>query len=192
VHKIIYSNLSCPWRIRNDKNTGTKMTEKTGQLPINVEQQCRLRLENQLCFQIYSASRAMTQAYRPLLKAIGLTYPQYLVMLVLWEKQAQSEASDNACPLARSNVSQLGKDLRLDSGTLSPLLKRMEQQGLLSRQRSVEDERQLEVILSQSGIALSEQAAQVPVKLLCDLDISKASLWALKQQLEQLQDKLNN
>lgn len=168
------------------------MTEKTGQLPINVEQQCRLRLENQLCFQIYSASRAMTQAYRPLLKAIGLTYPQYLVMLVLWEKQAQSEASDNACPLARSNVSQLGKDLRLDSGTLSPLLKRMEQQGLLSRQRSVEDERQLEVILSQSGIALSEQAAQVPVKLLCDLDISKASLWALKQQLEQLQDKLNN
>jgi DNA-binding MarR family transcriptional regulator len=168
------------------------MSEENVKLPINTQERRRLLLENQLCFQVYSASRAMTQAYRPLLKQLGLTYPQYLVMLLLWEKQGQIETADASCPLAPSSVSALGQSLRLDSGTLSPLLKRLEQQGLLRRQRSQEDERQLEVVLTSQGIALSEQAAHVPHKLMCDLEMPIETLRALKQQLEQLQKKINS
>ena len=104
-------------------------------------------LDNQLCFALYSASLAMTKLYKPLLEALDLTYPQYLVMLVLWERDGLS-------------VSALGERLSLDSGTLTPLLKRMETAGLLVRQRSSEDERRVHVCLSPAGQQLQAQAAR--------------------------------
>lgn len=155
------------------------------ELPIVVEDRELLRLENQLCYQIYTASRLMTQSYRPFLKALGLTYPQYLVMMVLWQKHGEQGGSAES-GLARSSVSELGMRLRLDSGTLSPLLKRMEAQGLLERQRSHDDERQLEIVLTEDGINLSAQAVDVPIKMLCELDMPAEELWALKLQLESL------
>ncbi|NRB38633.1 MAG: MarR family transcriptional regulator [Pseudomonadales bacterium] len=154
-------------------------------MPIKINERELLRLENQLCFQIYTASRVMTQAYKPFLKALGLTYPQYLLMMVLWQKQGELEDA-GTMGLAQSSVMELGSRLRLDSGTLSPLLKRMEAQGLLSRQRNAEDERQLQVVLTDKGINLSIEAVEVPLKLLCELDMPAEELWALKLQLEQL------
>ena len=108
-----------------------------------------LLLDNQLCFALYSASLAMTKLYKPLLESLGLTYPQYLVMLVLWEQDGLT-------------VSALGERLFLDSGTLTPLLKRMEQAGLVSRQRSADDERKVEVLLTPEGRKLKTRAASVP------------------------------
>lgn len=110
-----------------------------------------LQLEEQLCFALYSASRALTRAYQPLLSPLGLTYPQYLVMLVLWEGKALS-------------VSELGERLALDSGTLTPLLKRLEASELIERRRDRDDERVVRVTLTRRGAALRERAAQVPVE----------------------------
>src|SRR6187200_2501718 len=101
-----------------------------------------LLLDNQLCFALYSTSLAMTKLYKPLLEELGLTYPQYLAMLVLWEAEPRS-------------VRELGEELGLDSGTLSPLLKRLESLGLVERRRSAEDERRVEVFLTGAGTALS-------------------------------------
>ncbi|MGN2635908.1 MarR family winged helix-turn-helix transcriptional regulator [Nocardia takedensis] len=111
-----------------------------------------LQLDNQVCFALYAASRAMTRLYRPLLDGLGLTYPQYLVMLVLWERQPVT-------------VKELGTALELDSGTLSPLLKRLEANGLLTRTRSVEDERSVQVRLTEQGAALRARARTVPRRL---------------------------
>lgn len=111
--------------------------------------QPNMSLDAQLCYALYAASRAMTSCYRPLLEAIGLTYPQYLVMLVLWEDEAVS-------------VGQLGRRLQLESGTLSPLLKRLESVGLISRRRRLDDERSVQVDLTAVGWALREQALSVP------------------------------
>lgn len=111
-----------------------------------------LRLEAQLCFALYSASRAVTRAYQPLLEPLGLTYPQYLVMLVLWEGAAVS-------------VSELGERLELDSGTLTPLLKRLEASGYVLRRRDRQDERVVRVTLTARGTSLGELARQVPVEL---------------------------
>lgn len=108
-----------------------------------------LLLDNQLCFLVYRLHRGITDLYRPLLGALGLTYPQYLVMLVLWE----------ADPLS---VGQIGARLHLDSGTLSPLLKRLESAGLIVRTRDASDERSVEISLTAGGRALREQAATVP------------------------------
>lgn len=113
-----------------------------------------LRLDNQVCFALYAASRAVTRLYRPLLDGLGLTYPQYLVMLVLWERGAVS-------------VKELGAALELDSGTLSPLLKRLEANGMLSRSRSEEDERSVLVRLTDEGSALRERARGIPTQLAC-------------------------
>lgn len=118
---------------------------------MNLEQQ-GLLLEQQLCFDVYAASRAINKAYRPLLEALGLTYPQYLVMLVLWEHEAQT-------------VKQLGEQLQLDSGTLSPLLKRLEHAGFLQRQRRASDEREVEIQLTEAGRALRQQASNVPASI---------------------------
>ena len=107
-----------------------------------------LQLDNQLCFALYSASRAMTKHYQPLLAPLGLTYPQYLVMLVLWEHSGMS-------------VSELGERLYLDSGTLTPLLKRMELAGLLARKRSSQDERRVDITLTPAGRKLKASAAKV-------------------------------
>jgi DNA-binding MarR family transcriptional regulator len=111
-----------------------------------------LGLDDHLCFALYSASRAMTAAYRPLLAELGLTYPQYLALLVLHEE-------------GRVSVGHLGERLQLDSGTLSPLLKRLEAAGLVSRERRADDERQVEVTLTSEGRRLQHKAQCIPEKL---------------------------
>jgi MarR family transcriptional regulator, organic hydroperoxide resistance regulator len=131
-----------------------------------------LRLDNQLCFALYSASLAMTKLYQPLLAQLGLTYPQYLVMLVLWEQDEQA-------------VSAIGQRLGLDSGTLTPLLKRLEQQGLLQRSRDAQDERRVRVSLSASGRALKVQALDIPG---CILQASQCSLQEVQALTAQVQD----
>ncbi|EPE99595.1 MarR family winged helix-turn-helix transcriptional regulator [Rhizobium grahamii] len=102
------------------------------------------RLQNQLCFAVYSTAHAFTRAYKPILDKVGLTYPQYLVMLALWEKSAQA-------------VKAIGEQLDLDSGTLSPLLKRLEQNGLIKRTRDSRDERQVIVSLTDKGLAMRSE-----------------------------------
>ena len=129
-----------------------------------------LLLDNQLCFALYSASLAMTKLYKPLLDELGLTYPQYLVMLVLWEGDGLM-------------VSELGQRLYLDSGTLTPLLKRLETAGLVSRMRDVADERRVHVHLTAAGRKLKTRAARVPA---CVLDASQCSLPELKQLTQQV------
>lgn len=118
------------------------------------------RLDDQLCFALYTASRLVTRAYRPVLVELGLTYPQYLVLLVLWE-----ERDLGGPPLA---VKSLGERLFLDSGTLTPLLKRLEQQGFVERTRDEVDERVVRIRLTDEGSALSSRAEAVPEQLLCD------------------------
>jgi DNA-binding MarR family transcriptional regulator len=119
----------------------------------------QMKLENQLCFPLYAASRIITRKYKPLLDPLGLTYTQYIVMLALWEKDSLS-------------VNQLGEILWLDSGTLTPLLKKLEGQGLVRRSRSVQDERMLIVEVTDAGWQLLEKAAEVPLKMAGCLDIS--------------------
>jgi DNA-binding MarR family transcriptional regulator len=116
--------------------------------------QAWLALDHQLCFALYSASLAMTKTYKPLLEPLGLTYPQYLVMLVLWE--------GDGC-----TVSQLGERLQLDSGTLTPLLKRLQAQGLLQRLRDAADERRVLLQLTPEGRALKARAVVVPQAIAC-------------------------
>lgn len=130
-----------------------------------------LLLDNQLCFAMYSASLAMTKAYKKILAPLEITYPQYPVMLVLWEKDGVT-------------VSELGTRLFLDSGTLTPLLKRMESMGLLHRNRDAGDERRVVVSLSDGGRALREKAKAVPQQMSCmlpALDQIKALVVELKQ-----------
>lgn len=136
-----------------------------------------LRLDNQLCFALYSTSLAMTKLYKPLLEELQLTYPQYLVMMVLWEQDGLS-------------VSALGERLYLDSGTLTPLLKRMEQAELLSRQRSAADERRVEVFLTANGRALKLQAARIPACVLAAADCPLDELMNLTQQVQGLRQRL--
>ena len=138
-----------------------------------------LQLDNQLCFALYSASLAMTKVYKPLLEAIGLTYPQYLVMLVLWEKDGLM-------------VSTIGDQLNLDSGTLTPLLKRLETSGLLTRLRAVEDERRVHISLTAAGRALKAQAATVPGCILQASRCALPELAALTQQVRALRQHLAN
>ena len=108
--------------------------------------------DDMLCFELHAASRAMTAVYRPLLEDLGLTYPQYLVMLLLWER----------APL---RVHELGRELELDSGTLSPLLKRLENSGLIRRQRRTDDEREVEATLTSEGRSLADRASEVPTEI---------------------------
>ncbi|MFI6333656.1 MarR family winged helix-turn-helix transcriptional regulator [Streptomyces sp. NPDC050535] len=111
-----------------------------------------LLLDDQLCFALYAASRAVTARYRPLLDELGLTYPQYLVMLVLWEQDSIS-------------VRSLGNALQLESSTLSPLLKRLEANGLIRRERRAEDERSVALHLTEAGVRLQERAGSVPLDI---------------------------
>jgi DNA-binding MarR family transcriptional regulator len=128
---------------------------------------------------MYSASRAATAVYRPLLEELGLTYPQYLVMLVLWEEQPRS-------------VRDLGEELGLDSGTLSPLLKRLEALGLVERRRSAEDERRVEVFLTDAGAALSDKAAGIPQQLADAAGLTPAELDQLRDTLGRLTAALHS
>ncbi|CAN7654309.1 MarR family transcriptional regulator [Variovorax sp. LjRoot290] len=136
-----------------------------------------LRLDNQLCFAVYSASLAMTKLYKPLLDKLKLTYPQYLVMLVLWERDGLM-------------VSELGERLSLDSGTLTPLLKRLEANGLVARIRDVADERRVHVSLTAAGRKLKARAASVPACLMAASQCSVEELVALTQQIQQLRDRV--
>jgi DNA-binding MarR family transcriptional regulator len=136
-----------------------------------------LQLDNQLCFALYSASLAMTKLYKPLLEELGLTYPQYLVMLVLWEGDGLM-------------VSELGQRLSLDSGTLTPLLKRLETAGLVSRMRDVDDERRVHIHLTAAGRKLKTRAAQVPGCVLAASQCSIPELMQLTDRLRTLRDRL--
>ena len=137
-----------------------------------------LALDNQLCFKLYAASRAVTRAYKPMLDQLGLTYPQYLVMLVLWEWHATAPA--------QPTVKALGERLMLDSGTLTPLLKRLEQLSLVKRQRSAKDEREVHLSLSETGVRLRDQTHGLKTRLLCDSGIDLNQADALREGLDQL------
>ncbi|QBI54238.1 MarR family winged helix-turn-helix transcriptional regulator [Streptomonospora litoralis] len=134
-----------------------------------------LALERQLCFAVYAASRALTGLYRELLGPLGLTYPQYLVMLVLWEHGGLT-------------VKELGARLQLDSGTLSPLLRRLEAGGLVQRSRTGGDERVLRVTLTGTGAELREQAAAIPARVLDATGVSAAQAAQLRTVLEHITD----
>lgn len=135
------------------------------------------RLDDQLCFALYSASRAVTMVYRPLLDELNLTYPQYLVLMVLWE--------DEPC-----TVGHLGARLHLDSGTLSPLLKLLEVLGLVHRARSADDERRVQITLTAAGRSLEERAACIPEKLLSSGDADIDDLAALRDAVRMLAETL--
>jgi DNA-binding MarR family transcriptional regulator len=137
-----------------------------------------LLLGNQLCFAIYSTAHAFNRFYKPLLDRLGLTYPQYLVMLVLWERDGLP-------------VKDIGERLFLDSGTLTPLLKRLEAAGLIKRTRSTEDERQVLIALTSQGQSLREKARTVPQAMLAASACSVSELSAMKNELIALRDRLN-
>lgn len=136
-----------------------------------------LKLSNQLCFPLYALSRKITSHYLPLLDKIGLTYPQYLVMLVLWEENGIS-------------VKELGQRLMLDSGTLSPLLKKMEDRQVLKRQRSKEDERVVLISLTEDGIKLREHATEIPEAVKCSLQLTYQELEQMRTLATGMLDKL--
>lgn len=149
--------------------------DKPGAAPAGAD--AWLALDHQLCFALYSASLAMTKAYKPLLAPLGLTYPQYLVMLVLWEGDGVT-------------VSQLGDRLKLDSGTLTPLLKRLEAQALLQRLRDAADERRVLLQLTPAGRALKARARGVPQAIACATACDLQQIGALAHQLTVLRDRL--
>ncbi len=135
------------------------------------------QLDDQLCFALYSTSLAMTKLYRKLLRKLGLTYSQYLVMMVLWQ---QDELT----------VSDIGERLFLDSATLTPLLKRMEALELISRQRSADDERQVIVMLTKAGSAMRKEAAEFPKSVLCAIECGPREVAGLKEQLAAVRSSL--
>ena len=142
-----------------------------------------MQLDNQLCFKLYAASRAVIRAYKPMLDGLGLTYPQYLVMLVLWEWQSQ--------PPAQPTLKALGQRLQLDSGTLTPLLKRLESLGLVLRRRAALDEREVHLALSEHGAALKAQVMPLKSQLLCQFeDAELVELEGLRQRLDRLLARL--
>jgi DNA-binding MarR family transcriptional regulator len=136
-----------------------------------------LLLGNQLCFAVYSTAPAFNRVYKPLLDRLGLTYPQYLVMLVLWERDDVA-------------VKEIGERLFLDSGTLTPLLKRLEAAGLIKRTRSKQDERQVLIALTPQGDALRERAKMLPEAILAASACSVGELSAMKTDLVALRDRL--
>jgi DNA-binding MarR family transcriptional regulator len=137
-----------------------------------------LLLGNQICFAVYSTAHAFNRVYKPLLDPLGLTYPQYLVMMVLWERDGVP-------------VKDIGEKLFLDSGTLTPLLKRLEAVELVKRTRGTEDERQVLIALTPNGRALKEQARAVPQAILSSSACSVGELLTMKNELIALRDKLN-
>lgn len=141
----------------------------------------QLKLENQLCFPVYATSRLITREYQPFLNDLGITYPQYLVLMVLWEA--------GSLP-----VNDIAKKLILNTNTITPLLKRMEQQGLIIRKRSEEDERKVLVQLSETGLDLEQKAARIPEELakrLSDSDLELDDLIRLKESLNSIISQLS-
>lgn len=137
----------------------------------------QLKLENQICFKIYSAEREITKLYRNLLEELDVTYPQYLVLLVLWEEKSVT-------------VKELGQKLFLDSGTLSPMLKRMEGNNLIERRRSIEDERTVIISLTKKGEDLKDKAQCIPSKLLENLSLDIKELKNLNQTLSTILNRI--
>lgn len=136
-----------------------------------------LTLEHQICFQLYTASKELTRLYRPILAPLKLTYSQYLVMLVLWEED-------------HIDLKQLGERLTLDSGTLSPLIKRLTQLGYVEKVRATEDERRVLLSLTAPGSALREQAEDVPIKVSGMLNIDEATYIAYMEMLIDIKSRL--
>nr|WP_292966247.1 MULTISPECIES: MarR family transcriptional regulator [unclassified Allomuricauda] len=135
----------------------------------------KLKLSNQVCFPLYTLAKELVKQYRPLLEDLNLTYPQYLVMMVLWEEGEQS-------------VSEIGDKLNLDSGTLTPLLKRLEQKGIIVRNRKIEDERVVTISLTDKGKQLEKKAQCIPDQMIETLNISASDL----EQLKELINKINS
>ena len=150
----------------------------TAKIPAKIPAEAQLMLGNQLCFAIYSTAHAFNRVYKPLLDRLGLTYPQYLVMLVLWEQDGVA-------------VKEIGERLFLDSGTLTPLLKRLEAAHLVRRTRSSEDERQVLIALTVQGQALRERAKAVPPAIFSASGCSLGELSSLRKSLVALRDQLN-
>jgi MarR family transcriptional regulator, organic hydroperoxide resistance regulator len=142
-----------------------------------MENQNPLLLESQICFKIYTLEREITKLYRNLLEDLDMTYPQYLVMLLLWEKDAMT-------------VKELGRRLFLDSGTLTPMLKRMEANGIIKRRRSTEDERSVIISLTKKGEQLKQKAECIPSKLVEDMSLDNGELTILNKTLTNLLYKL--
>ena len=136
------------------------------------------QLGNQLCFPLYVIAKEITGLYRPLLDELDITYPQYLVMMVLWEHQ-------------RLTVNQIGEKLFLDSGTITPLLKRLEAKSYIVRQRKIEDERVVEISLTDEGERLQDKACLIPEKMDDRLNLSETDVQELKQAISKLLDKIN-
>jgi DNA-binding MarR family transcriptional regulator len=141
-----------------------------------------LALDNQFCFALHAASRAVVRAYRPMLRELDLTYSQYLVLLVLWEWARERQP--------QPTLHALGQRLELDSGTLTPLLKRLEAKGLITRVRSDYDERELHVRVTAAGQALKQEACQVPLTLIQSSPVSLPEILALRDQLKRVRAAL--
>ena len=135
-----------------------------------------LTLQNQVCFPVYALAKEIVNRYRPLLEDLDVTYPQYLVLMVLWNEEEQT-------------VGQLGEKLLLDSGTLTPLLKRMEQKGMVNRSRSPEDERVVKLSLTEKGKAMKEKAKDIPCRLMKSMKISEEELLELKTIITKILNK---
>ena len=137
-----------------------------------------LKIENQLCFKIYSVSRGITRAYRPILEKLSLTYPQYLVMLFLWEN-------------GDSKMKEISKTLFLDSGTLTPVIKKLENIGYIKRERDKSDERDLIVSVTEEGKKLKEKALEIPEQILCKTNLSFEKYTLLKKEFDELLKQLD-
>ncbi|MCX7922562.1 MAG: MarR family transcriptional regulator [Clostridia bacterium] len=146
--------------------------------PFNINNDDLLKLDNQLCFAVYACSREIIKLYRPHLEKLGLTYTQYITMLVLWETSSIS-------------AKDLGERLYLDSGTLTPLLKKLEGMGLVKRNRGAEDERSLIVSLTPKGESLKESAKEIPLKVACSVTLSPHEGIFLRETLKDLTKKIN-
>lgn len=145
--------------------------------PLDAAQYDLLRLENQLCFALYAATRAVAKTYRQRLGPMGLTYPQYLVLVVLWEQDGIT-------------ISELGRQLMLDSGTLTPLVKRLESMGHVSRERSKDDEREVNVRLTPKGFELRDMALDARRFVACRLEMSEQQIGELRGELMDLIGRL--
>ncbi|MFN3228722.1 MAG: MarR family winged helix-turn-helix transcriptional regulator [Asticcacaulis sp.] len=137
----------------------------------------QLKLDNQLCFAVYAAHNAFTAAYKPLLGPLGLTYPQYLVMMRLWEQDDLS-------------VGDLGAPLHLDSGTLTPLLKRLQAAGLVTRTRDEKDERVTRIRLTETGWALRDKASRIPLQILSQLGLKPQEIFTTRDEVRGLSTRL--
>ncbi len=138
-----------------------------------------LLLDNQLCFGLYAAANAIIRAYRPMLSEIGVTYPQYLVLMALWAKDCRT-------------VSELGRELMLDSGTLTPLLKRMESSGLINRRRRARDEREVEIALTEQGRGLRDTALDVRAEIVRQLTLCESDIGRLRSDLNRVLNALQD